>query len=158
MDREKWHRRYLELGNLVASWSKDESMKVGAVIFHPGTKTILSVGYNGLPRGMDDNKPEYHERPGKYFYYEHAERNAIFNSTTNLAGMAIVVTWVPCADCARAIVQTGIREVIYPCPQLTPEQEQRWKDQMFAARHILEAAGVRVTVIQSQETKENTNA
>lgn len=108
----KWLNRYFSLAEEVASWSEDESTKVGCVIVGDN-KEIKSLGYNGLPRGVE-HKAERLERPNKYMFTEHAERNAIYNATLNgisLSGSTIVVTHFPCADCARAIIQSGIKHV-----------------------------------------------
>jgi len=108
---DKWDRRFIKLANEIATWSKDESTKVGSVIIG-NHKKPLSFGYNGLPRGVNDNIPERQKRPAKYYYFEHAERNAIYNSDNNLEGSTIYVTHFPCADCARAIIQNQIKRVV----------------------------------------------
>lgn len=101
--------------HLVASWSEDQSRKIGSVIVGPANE-IRSTGYNGLPRKVNAHLEERHSRPDKkkYLWFEHAERNAIFNLTrsgTGAAGCRMYITHFPCADCARAIIQTGIIEV-----------------------------------------------
>lgn len=108
----KWHRRYLELAEHISTWSEDKSTKVGAVIVGPNNR-IVSVGYNGFPSGVED-KPERHERPAKYQYTEHAERNAIYNARSVPEGSTLYLNWglCPCADCTRAIIQTGIKRVV----------------------------------------------
>lgn len=110
----KWDERFLAVAALVASWSKDRSTKVGAVIVGP-YNDIRSVGYNGFPRGIDDDVEERHGRPQKYKWTEHAERNALYNALLNhtpVAGCTMYLTWYPCADCARAIIQSGIFMVV----------------------------------------------
>ena len=77
---DKWNSRFMDLARLVAGWSKDTSTKVGCVIIGPD-KEIRSTGYNGFPRGVDDTIPAGHERPAKYDFTEHAERNAIYNAS-----------------------------------------------------------------------------
>ena len=79
MFSDKWHNRFMDVAKLVATWSKDTSTKVGAVVVGPD-KEIRSTGYNGLVRGVDDNIPERMERPTKYDFFEHAERNAVYNA------------------------------------------------------------------------------
>jgi dCMP deaminase len=76
---DKWDVRFLELANHIAQWSKDPSTKVGAVIVRPD-RTICSVGYNGFPRGVDDNEERYMDRPTKYEFVVHAEANAIIHA------------------------------------------------------------------------------
>ena len=110
----KWDKRFLEIATNISTWSKDRSTKVGCVIVGPHSE-IRSVGYNGFPRGVDDNIDSRHERPIKYKWTEHAERNAIFNAVLSgitLHDCTLYNTWYPCADCARAIIQTGIRTVV----------------------------------------------
>lgn len=136
----KWYRRFLGVADLVATWSKDESKQVGAVIYNPKTKAILGVGYNGLVRGMDDTDPKNHERPLKYMLFEHAERNGIYNCVRHgisLEGMGMAVSWHPCADCARGVVQSGIAELVILEPNLTPEEKERWGESMKVAEEIL---------------------
>lgn len=98
---------------MAASRSLDSSTHAGSVIVRPDN-TLVSTGYNNPIRGMNiDEVPT--TRPEKYFYMEHAERNAIFSAAKNeggLAGCRLYINFLPCADCARAIVQAGITEVV----------------------------------------------
>ena len=115
-----WDQRWMDLARLVASWSKDRSRKVGAVIVDE-RNSVVSLGWNGFPRGLDDDVEERHERPAKYQFTEHAERNAIYNAASigaRLLGCRIFVPWFPCADCARAIIQSGLTEMIAIRPDL----------------------------------------
>ncbi len=114
-----WDLKYLELAKFVATWSKDTT-KVGCVIVSPENK-VRSIGYNGFPRGVEDNVPERHERPAKYKWTEHAERNAIYNAERNLKNCTIYLEWFPCADCARAIIQSGISTMIAGTPDVDNE-------------------------------------
>lgn len=98
----------------IASWSKDQSRPTGCVIVGED-RIIRVIGYNGFPRGVNDEIPERHLRPAKYSWTEHAERNAIYNAArigTSLAGCTMYLTWFPCIDCARAIVQAGIVRLV----------------------------------------------
>lgn len=102
------------MAEYVSTKSKDKSTKVGAVIVGPNNE-VLSVGWNGFPRGVNDDVEERHERPAKYEWTEHGERNAIYNAARHgirLDGTTLYTTHDPCADCARAIVQSGIRHVV----------------------------------------------
>ncbi|MCW8836697.1 MAG: CMP deaminase, partial [Rhodospirillales bacterium] len=76
---DKWHVRFLQLAHQIASWSKDRSTKVGAVLVRPD-RTPAPYGYNGFPRQVDDDIDDRHSRPDKYDWTEHAERNAIYNA------------------------------------------------------------------------------
>jgi len=120
----KWHTRWLAMAKLVASWSKDPSTKVGCVIVDPHNQALVSIGFNGFPRGVREEAPlaphldpGRWSRPDKYHWVEHAERNAIFNAAR--LGIATQGCWAymnyapePCADCARAFVQAGITKLI----------------------------------------------
>lgn len=104
----------MELAMQIAQWSKDRSTQVGCVIVGPDNE-IRTTGYNGFPRGVDDELDERHARPLKYKWTEHAERNAIYNAARvgiPLNGCRMYVPWFPCMDCARAIVQSGIVHLI----------------------------------------------
>lgn len=104
----KWHERFFDLAELVGSWSKDPSTKVGAVIIRPD-RTIASVGYNGFPRGVGDI---YTTRDDKLLRTVHAEANAIMSAREPLHGYTIYVTPLhPCANCAGLIIQSGIKVV-----------------------------------------------
>jgi len=143
----KWDRRFLKLAYEVATWSKDNSTQVGAYIIGPHRKP-KSHGYNGLPRSINDNVPERHVRPAKYLWYEHAERNAIYNSDSNLDGCTIYVTHHPCADCARAIIQEQMtRVVIDKTNGLAGKTAMRFPDNYNASIEMLTEAGIEVVEI-----------
>lgn len=111
MNRPDWDQYFMTMAYLAASRSTDQSTHAGTVIVTMDN-AVVSTGYNGPPRGMD-NPPQ--TRPEKYFYFEHSERNAIYNAAshgTKLYGCKLYVNFLPCADCARAIIQSGIKEVI----------------------------------------------
>ena len=109
----KWEKRYLDLAKHIAGWSKDPSRKIGAVAV--GSKgQILAQGYNGFPRGCNDEIEERHERPAKYDWVLHAEENAIMNAARHgqkTMGADMYVNWFPCAKCAGMIVNAGIRRI-----------------------------------------------
>lgn len=114
MGKMTWHTRWLDMVDLVASWSKDTSTKIGVVIVDD-REVLLSVGWNGIPRGVLDNLPERDERPAKYSFYEHGERNAIYNAAAkgiSLRGATLYTQFVPCCDCGRAVIQAGIKAVV----------------------------------------------
>lgn len=138
-----WDTYFMQMAKLVASKSKDKSTQCGAVVVGDG-QTILATGYNGFPRYVNDNVPERHERPEKYFWTEHAERNAIYNAARNgskLLSSTMYITGHPCADCARAIIQAGIVRVILPekDPFLLLD---RWTESVTKAKTLLKEAGV----------------
>lgn len=136
-----WEKRYLDIAKDVASWSKDPSKKIGAVIV--GNKgQIISQGYNGFPRGIEDYKSRYENRETKYKYVVHAESNAIYNAIHNGAstdGATIYVTGLPvCHECAKAIIQVGIRLVVMD----TRPDETTWQESGNLSLELLTEAGV----------------
>lgn len=136
----KWIRRYLHLAKIVASWSKDPSTQVGAVIV--GDKgQIISQGYNGFPRGVLDHKRRYDDRPTKYKYVVHAEMNAILNALYNgssVVGATLYVHALPvCNECAKAIIQSGIRRVVMDTPI-----NERWQESWEITRTMFHEAGI----------------
>ena len=119
----RWDNKFIDLAVHVSGWSRDRGTKNGAVIVD-SDNIVLSMGYNGFPRGCDDHINCRYEKPEKYFYTEHAERNAIYHGARHgvpLRGCSIYVTMMPCADCARAIIQSGIKKVISPVPNFKSE-------------------------------------
>jgi dCMP deaminase len=137
-----WDKRFLELALLVASWSKDRSRKVGCVIVGPD-REVRTLGYNGFPRGVDDDLESRHVRPIKYQWTEHAERNAIYNAArvgVSLKGCTAYLPWFPCIDCARAIAQVGIAELV--CGQQPDLTDPTFGDQFARVPVLLEEAGV----------------
>jgi len=137
----KWDRRYLGIAAVVASWSKDRSTKVGCVIVGEAGQ-VLSTGYNGFPRGIDDDAEGRHARPAKYLWTEHAERNAVYNAArtgVSLLGSALYLPWFPCADCARAIIQSGIAVIVV---QKAKRDDTHWDETLSVAEEMLAEAGV----------------
>ena len=135
-----WDERFMALAEFVAEWSKDRSTKVGAVVVG-SRRRVVALGYNGFPRGIDDNVEERHERPAKYLWTEHAERNAIYNATESLEDATMYVPWYPCMDCARAIVQSGIRELVAIEPDWI---DPKWGTDFKSVKVLLSEAMVRV--------------
>ena len=152
--RKSWDTHFYELCLKHAERSKDRSTQVGCVVVGPD-REIRSTGYNGMPRGVNDDVESRHERPKKYLYAEHAERNAIFNAArmgTALKGCTLYVATMPealpiCADCARAIIQAGIVEVVVGT--ITPPE--RWKESAEAAMEMFNEAGVKVRLYNAGE-------
>jgi dCMP deaminase len=108
-----WDKRFMDLAEHIAQWSKDPSTKVGAVLVNPYTKVVIGMGYNGFPRGVVDHEWRYTNRAVKYEYVVHAELNAILNATEKLDEAILYVTLSPCNECAKAIIQSGITRVVY---------------------------------------------
>ncbi|MEN8728607.1 MAG: dCMP deaminase family protein [Desulfuromonadales bacterium] len=122
MSSADWDSRWMALAQLVATWSKDRGRKVGAVIVGPDNE-VRSTGFNGIPRGVNDNVEERHdaETGEKYLWVSHAERNAIYNAAllgVSTKSCTIYVPWYPCIECAKAIVQAGIAKIVCFEPDL----------------------------------------
>lgn len=136
-----WDSRFIKLSQYVAEWSEDTSRKVGAVVVGPENE-IRSTGFNGLPRRVQNLESRNSREGGeKYYWFEHAERNAIYNAArngVNLEGSRVYVNLFPCADCARGIIQAGIVEVVAP----EPLQEPRFYDSMRVSMQMFDEAGV----------------
>ena len=141
-----WTEYFLGLAEQVKLKSKDQSTQIGAVIVGEDNE-VLSTGYNSFPRGMDDSKEERQERPEKYFWFEHAERNAIYNAArvgTPLKGSTIYLTsGLPCMDCARGIVNSGIKNVW--CKTVcTTKNKEKWEESQAKSLQLLKECGVQV--------------
>jgi dCMP deaminase len=139
MASKKWDDRFLEMAKLVASWSKDISTKVGAVIVDKDNR-IISVGYNGFCRNADDSMARIVDREVKLANTIHGEENAIlFADRDRLVG-ATLYTWPfqPCSRCANIICQVGISMVIS-----TGDEPERWKESFEQARKTFIDCGVK---------------
>ena len=118
----KWRNRFMAIAKEIASWSKDPSTKVGCVIID-GNKKVVSMGYNGFPRGVNDSSDLYADREAKYLKVVHAEINAIISAKTDLSGMTAVVTHEPCSNCMAALIQAGIGSIVtQPTPSALRER------------------------------------
>lgn len=135
-----WDQYFMGIAKLSAFRSKDPNTQVGACIVSPENK-IVGVGYNGLPWGCEDAQFPWERREGglydtKYAYVVHAELNAILNSTQNLKGCRIYVSLFPCHECVKAIIQSGITQILYE------DDKYRNTPSDLAAKRMLDAAGV----------------
>jgi dCMP deaminase len=142
----KWNEYFLGIAEQVKLKSKDKNTQIGAVIVGSGNE-ILSTGYNSFPRGLDDTKDERQERPEKYFFMEHSERNAIYNAArvgTPLKDSSIYLTsGVPCMDCARGIINSGIKKVY--CKRVcTTTNKELWEEHQKRSIDVLHECGVEV--------------
>ena len=134
MTRQRvWDERFMEMAKLTASWSKDPSTKVGAVIVDDQNR-VVSLGYNGFPRDVDDNHEQLNDRKTKLEMTVHAETNAILFAQRNLAGCTLYVWPMPCcAKCAGLVIQTGISRVVSTRMNFRAEWQtsQNLADDMF---------------------------
>jgi dCMP deaminase len=138
-DYISWNEYFMEIALLSAKRSKDPSTQVGACIVNDENK-IVGIGYNGLPNGISDDDLTW-ERNGcfldtKYAYVCHAEMNAIMNCTQLPKGCTIYVTLFPCNECAKLIIQSGIKKVIYL------ENKYKDSDSVKASTILMEKSGV----------------
>lgn len=141
---KKWSARLIDMSHNVASWSKDQSTKVGAIITTKDGKPV-SWGFNGFPAGVDDNISSRHERPEKYKWTAHAEKNAIdLAPVSNLSGCVLFVTLFPCTACARSIIQNKIDTVVVSASGSLDQVPERWRDDMLTSYEMLTEAGVTV--------------
>ena len=139
-DYISWDEYFMGVAALSAMRSKDPNTQVGACIVSPEHK-ILSMGYNGFPLGCSDDEFTW-EREGednKYFYSTHSELNAILNYRGgSLEGATIYVTLFPCNECAKAIIQSGIRTLVYDSDKYADTAMVK------ASKKMLKAAGVQI--------------
>ena len=141
-----WDARFLELAKLVSTWSKDPSTQVGAVITRG--KFVVSLGFNGLPKGVTDSPGRLENREVKYRTIIHAEINAILTAKQDLEGCTIYLwPFMPCSQCGAAIVQAGIRRVVAP-----EAENDRWAESFKFTTEMFTEAGVELVVIPSAAT------
>lgn len=140
-DYLSWDQYFMGIAELSAMRSKDPNTSVGACIVDADNK-ILSVGYNGMPHGCSDDEYPWereHDDPlnTKYLYVCHAELNALLNYTgTNLKNSRIYTTLFPCNECTKALIQSGIKEVIFM------EDKYSGTPSVMAAKRMMESAGI----------------
>lgn len=142
----KWDRRFLELAKFVSAWSKDPSTKTGAVIADSDNR-IVSVGYNGFPKGVDDSEERYGNRELKYKMIVHCERNALLFAGRSCKGCTLY-TWpfMSCSVCAAMVIQSGIKRCVAPS---TPDHlKERWSEDLALATQIFHEAGVVVNLVE----------
>lgn len=141
-----WTEYFLLIAENVKLKSKDKSTQIGAVIVGKNNE-ILSTGYNSFPRGLNDDLAERQDRPEKYFWFEHGERNAIYNAarvgTPTEGGIMYITSGPPCADCARGIINAGIKTV-YCKKECTTKNKDMWAESQKRSLQMLKECGVDV--------------
>ena len=140
MPHISWDEYFMGVAALSAKRSKDPNTQVGACIVNE-EKRIVGIGYNGFPRGCEDDvfpwgKGNDDPLENKYPYVVHAEANCILNTTAKLTGATLYVTLFPCTECAKLIIQSGIKKLVYM------EDKYRNESSNIASRRMLDAAGV----------------
>ena len=140
VNRESWDRFYVNEASRRARKSKDPSTSVGAIIVRPDHKEV-SWGYNGFPRGVQDSPARYADREFKLQAVVHAELNAIITAREPTDGTTMYASLHPCAQCAAAIVQAGIKRLV--CEEIDLDNApERWRANMKIAQIILREGGV----------------
>lgn len=135
-----WNEYFMGVASLSAKRSKDPSTQVGACVVNED-KRIIGIGYNGLPVGCKDSeypwgRSDENYLNTKYPYVVHAEPNAILNCTSSLKGATIYVTLFPCNECAKLIIQSGIKHVVYSCDKYHDDYTAT------ASRRMFDSAGI----------------
>lgn len=142
---DKWKRRFFSLAKEVSTWSKDPSTKIGAIVVDDD-KRVLTQAYNGLSRGIEDSLERLTNRELKYELINHAEMNCIFNACSNgvsLKNGSMYVYGLPiCVNCAKGIIQVGIKEVNI----LSKFYTERWEDSWGKAKMLFEEADVKIEI------------
>lgn len=140
-----WKDYFITLAESIKLKSKDEHTKIGAVIAGPGNE-VVSTGYNSFPRDIYDNEPIRQERPEKYYWFSHAETNAIVNaarigvSTMNCT--MYVTSGIPCADCARNIINAGIKKVY--CKEMCTTKGEKWAESQKRSLDMFKEAEIEI--------------
>ena len=139
--------QFMKVAESFASMSKDTT-KVGCVILDSETNGILSSGYNGFPRGVNENIVSRWKRPEKYSFVVHAEANAVCqssNSSASLRNATCVVTMYPCAECTKLLVQAGVRRIVTKQPE--EDLKKRWGESFRYSKLMLQETGVVVQYV-----------
>lgn len=138
-----WQRYFLDMAQQVASASKDPSTQVGAVIVDE-RRRVLGHGYNGLPRGVRDTWERLNDRQTKYRMIVHAEPNALLNAGRAVEGATLYVWPLPCCcECAKLVIQAGIRRVVAPAADVS-----RWQESFDIAAEMFSEAGVEMMEVE----------
>jgi len=146
-----WDVRFLELAKHYASWSKDPSTKVGAVLVND-LKIVVGHGYNGFARGIDDSVERYNDRELKYKLVVHAEVNAILMAGDKARGTTLYV-WpsfmIPpiCNECCKLAVQAGVVEIVGYVPDENDDRVKRWKDSIGISKIMCDETGIKYRAI-----------
>jgi dCMP deaminase len=138
-----WDDYFINIAEQVKLKSKDKNTQIGVVIVGKDN-SIVSTGYNSFPRGIDDNIDERQETPEKYFWFEHAERNAIYNAArigvSTLGTTMYMTCGTSCADCARAIINSGISKIVLR--EGRGATNPKWQDSAKRSQQMFKEAGV----------------
>lgn len=150
-----WDKYFIEMLPVIASKSKDPSTKVAAIITDPN-HIILATGFNGFPRGVVDTEKRYENRTLKYKYIVHAEANAVFAAAKKgiaLDSGTIYISWIPCCECTKAIIQSGIQQIVFDGKDFQKQREywnQRWLESILDSLRMLQESSVHVDYLDHE--------
>lgn len=140
-----WDEYFINIAQQIKLKSKDQKTQIGVVIVGKDNE-IVSTGYNSFPRGINDDLQERQERPEKYYWFEHAERNAIYNAArigvSTLNTTMYMTCDISCADCARGIINAGITKVVFS--KSNKPWNKVWQDSAERSIQMFEEAGIDV--------------
>ena len=138
-----WDEYFINIAEQVKLKSKDKRTQIGVVVVGKDNE-IVSTGYNSFPRGIDDNISDRQERPEKYFWFEHAERNAIYNAArigvSTLGTTMYMTCGMSCSDCARAIINSGVSKIVLRKGK--GAKGNKWNESAERSMKMFEEAGV----------------
>lgn len=144
-----WDEYFINIAEQVKLKSKDRNTQIGVVIVGNNNE-IVSTGYNSFPRGINDDIEERQERPEKYFWFEHAERNAIYNAArigvSTLGTTMYMTCGISCADCARAIINSGISKIVLR--EGRGATNEKWQESSKRSMQMFKEAGIEVTYFE----------
>jgi dCMP deaminase len=150
---DKWDVRFLDLARFIAQWSKDPSTKCGAVVVDG--RRVVSVGFNGFARGVDDSPEHYANREFKLEQVIHCEENAILQAVEPLHGYSIYLTGMSCGRCAARVIQAGIVNVMVPVWEedafFYRGEDSRWGESFKRSTQQFQDSGVQVRIMPPTE-------
>lgn len=153
-DKLKWDRRFLQLAKFISSWSRDPSTQTGAVITDVEGR-VISVGYNGMPIGVEDTPERYNNRELKYKMIVHCERNALLFAKSPLQDTTLYTyPFMSCATCAGMVIQAGIKRCVAP-----RNDNPRWQADFALTEQMFREAGVELVLLDTidEETVTESN-
>jgi dCMP deaminase len=137
MNSTKWDERFIELAKLVGSWSKDPSTQVGAVIVDTNNR-IVSIGFNGFPKGVKDTEERLLDKDKKYAIVVHAEANALMFANSSVEGCTLYTyPFQPCSRCAGLIIQSGIKRIVS-----ISNNNKNWEENFKLSRQLFKESGI----------------
>jgi dCMP deaminase len=138
-----WDEYFINIAEQVKLKSKDNNTKIGVVLVGKNNE-IVSTGYNSFPRGINDDITERQEKPEKYFWFEHAERNCIYNAArigvSTLDTTMYMTCGISCADCARAIISAGVKKIVLRSGK--GAMSPKWQESAERSNQMFKEAGI----------------